>query len=401
MTRSYLFALVFSAAAAAQTPPPPPPAPTLPTVAPTVPTIAATAYVMEDFDSGQVIAGKDENARVEPASITKLMTSYVLFNELQAGNLKLTDTVTISERAWKMEGSRTFIKAGSTVDVETLLKGMIVQSGNDAAVALAEHVAGSEDAFVSLMNQYAQRLNMTGSHFVNATGLPDPELFTTPRDIVRLARALIGGFPQYYQWYALKSFKFNGIDQFNRNKLLWRDPTVDGMKTGHTESAGYCLVTSAKRGTQRLITVVMGTQSENARADETQKLLNYGFRFFETVVLFPANKQLAQADVLKGELENVGLGLSAPFIITLPRGQYPQLQAKMSVKSTLIAPLKAGDSFGQVRVELGKDVLAQKPLVALVDVAEGGFWTRMVDSAKLMVYSTDGETESTATPPSK
>jgi len=396
--------VIFSAClsvALAQTPPALPAPPALPTVAPSAPSISATAYVMEDFDSAQVIVGKEENARVEPASITKLMTSYVVFNELKAGQLKLTDAVTISERAWKMEGSRTFIKAGSTVDVETLLKGMIVQSGNDAAVALAEHVAGSEDAFASLMNQYAQRLSMTGTHYVNATGLPDPELFTTPRDIVRLSRAIIAEFPKFYEWYSLKSFKFNGIDQFNRNRLLWRDPTVDGLKTGHTETAGFCLVTSAKRGTQRLLIVVMGTQSEGARADETQKLLNYGFRFFETVALFPANQPLAQATVLKGALETVPLGLKEPLVVTLPRGQYAQLQAKLSVKSTLIAPVKSGDAFGHVRVELGKEVLVQKPLVALSEVVEGGWWTRTVDSAKLMIWSAEGETESSASPAAK
>lgn len=397
MIRIFVFALLLASVASAQTPPAPT-QPPLPTVTPALPAINATAYVMEDFDSGQIIAGKDENARVEPASITKLMTSYVIFNEIKGGQLKLTDQVTISERAWKMEGSRTFIKAGSTVDVETLLKGMIVQSGNDAAVALAEHVAGSEEAFVSLMNQYAQRLNMTGSHFVNSTGLPDPQLFTTPRDIVRLGRAIISEFPNFYAWYSVKSFKFNGIDQYNRNRLLWRDPSVDGMKTGHTQSAGYCLVTSAKRGTQRLITVVMGTPSENARSDETQKLLNYGFRFFETVALFPANKQLAQVNVLKGATDTLALGLKTPFIVTLPRGQYAKLVAKMTVKSTLIAPLKAGDAFGQVRVELDNKVLAQQPLVALADVAEGGWWTVLVDSARLMVSSADGETETSANP---
>jgi serine-type D-Ala-D-Ala carboxypeptidase (penicillin-binding protein 5/6) len=393
----FIALLLVAVQATAQTPPLPA-APKLPTVTPSAPAINAVAYVMEDFDSGQVLASKEENARVEPASITKLMTSYVLFNELKADKLKLTDQVTISERAWKMEGSRTFIKAGATVDVETLLKGMIVQSGNDAAVALAEHVAGSEDAFVSLMNQYAQRLKMSGSHFVNATGLPDPELFTTPRDIVKLARAIIGEFPQYYQWYALKSFKFNGIDQFNRNRLLWRDPSVDGMKTGHTESAGFCLVTSAKRSNQRLITVVMGTASENARADETQKLLNYGFRFFETVALYPAGKALAEADVLKGASDKVSLGLSEPFVLTLPRGRYAELSAKLQAKQTLIAPVAANAPFGSVRVELDGKVLAQKPLVALSAIELGGWWTRTVDSVQLLWASTETETESAANP---
>jgi len=366
-----LFSFVVSATGQAATPIPKPPA------------VGAKGYLVEDFHSGQAIAEKNADQRLEPASITKLMSAYVVFSEIRNGSLSLADKVRISEKAWRTPGSRMFVEVNTQVNVADLLKGMIIQSGNDATVALAEHVAGSEDSFAALMNQHAQRLGMTHTHFVNSTGLPHKEHYTTARDIVKVARALIRDFPEYYQWYSEKKFTYNEITQYNRNKLLWRDKSVDGMKTGHTDSAGYCLVTSAKRDGMRLISVVLGTKSEEARADASQALMNYGFRFFETHKLYDADTKLTSARVWKGATENVDLGLADTLYVTIPRGEYKQLDARMQLREQITAPVADKQALGQVVIRLGDHLVADKDLVALQAVAEGSFWQRIVDEALL------------------
>ena len=350
---------------------------------PAVPQIKARGYMLLDYHSGQVLAEKGADTRMEPASLTKMLTSYVIAYELANGNIHLGDEVTISEKAWRMPGSRMFIEVGTKVTVEELLKGMIVQSGNDATVALAEYVAGSEDAFVSLMNKHAQELGMKDSHFVNSTGLPHKDHYTTPRDLAALARALIRDFPEHYDWYAEKSFKYNNIKQYNRNKLLWRNKYVDGIKTGHTDSAGFCLVASMLRDDMRLISVVLGTSSEEARAEESQKLLTYGFRFFETHRLYAANEPLTKVRIWKGEREELPLGLKQDLYLTIPKGQYNKLKANMSIDSRITAPAKQGQAFGRVNISLDGEQYAQRELVALTSVEEGGLWTSLVDGIRL------------------
>ncbi|MCA1805746.1 MAG: D-alanyl-D-alanine carboxypeptidase [Xanthomonadaceae bacterium] len=350
---------------------------------PKPPAIGAEAYLLQDFHSGQVLAEKNIDERMEPASITKIMTAYAVFKEIQGGQLALDDLVRISEKAWRTQGSRMFIEVGKQVSVEDLLQGLIVQSGNDASVALAEHVAGSEDAFAGLMNRYARELGMTGTNFVNSYGWPHEQHYTTALDIAILARHLIEEFPEYYHWYAQRQFTFNGITQHNRNRLLWRDASVDGLKTGHTDSAGYCLVTSAQREGMRLITVVLGTRSEEARAVASQSLLNYGFRFFETHKLYEAGNELTQARVWKGALEQAPLGLGEDLFVTIPRGQYDRLDASMTLDSRILAPVQNGQTLGNVHVRLGEHLVAERPLLALAGVEEGSIWQRLVDEARL------------------
>jgi len=367
---------VWLGTAFATTPTAIPPAPT-----PAAPKVAARSHLLVDFDSGRVLAAGNEDQRVEPASITKLMTEYIVFRELQTGNLKLSDEVTISEKAWRTPGSRMFVDVHSRVPVEALLQGVIVQSGNDATVALAEHIAGSEETFAGMMNLQAQRLGMTNTNFVNSTGLPDPNHYTTARDIAILTAALIREFPDYYaKWHAQKEFRYNNINQYNRNRLLWRDPSVDGVKTGHTESAGYCLVASALRDGMRLISVVIGTKSEETRAQESQALLNYGFRFYQTHKLYAANQPLTQARVWKGAADVLPLGLDRDLYVTIPRGQYKQLNASMTVNGGLSAPVAKGTSVGTVRVVLNDEVIVEQPLVALEAMAEGGIFRRLKDA---------------------
>jgi serine-type D-Ala-D-Ala carboxypeptidase (penicillin-binding protein 5/6) len=349
---------------------------------PKAPAVAARGYLLEDFHSGQILAEANADERLEPASITKVMSAYVIFKELAAGKIQLSDLVTISERAWRTEGSRMFVEVGKQISVEELLVGMIVQSGNDATVALAEHIAGSEEAFAAYMNRYAAQLGMTGSHFMDASGLPHPEHYMTARDIARMARAVIQEFPDYYKWYSQREFTFNGIRQHNRNKLLWRDASVDGMKTGHTTSAGYCLVSSAQRDGMRLIAVVLGADGEESRATASQALLNYGFRFFETHKLYDANSKLVDARVWSGAQETVPLGLSSPMYVTIPRGQYGQLKASVQLPQRITAPVAAGATLGSVLVRLGDQTLMEPPLLALEPVAEGSIWRRAVDGVK-------------------
>jgi D-alanyl-D-alanine carboxypeptidase (penicillin-binding protein 5/6) len=350
---------------------------------PKPPATGAKSFVIMDFDSGRMIAEETSDTAVEPASITKLMSTYIAFRELDSGNISLDDMVTISEKAWRTPGSRMFVEVGKQVSIKDLLLGIIVQSGNDATVALAEYIAGSEDTFAALMNRYAEELGLSGSHFMNSTGLPDPEHYMTARDIARLAALVIARYPEYYKWYSLKEFTYNDITQYNRNKLLWRDDSVDGIKTGHTESAGYCLVTSARKDDMRLITVILGTNSENARVEASQALLNYGFRFFETHKLYAAGTQLTSSRVWKGTTDNTALGIDKDLYVTIPRGQYQSLDASMSIDNRIMAPVSAGQALGTVLVKLGDDIVAEQPLISLQNIEEGSFWQRIADEALL------------------
>ena len=351
---------------------------------PSPPQLGARSWLLQDMHSGHVLAEKGTDDPVEPASITKIMTVYAVLHEIRAGNLALTDQVTVSEKAWRMEGSRMFIEVGKQVDVEALLKGVIIQSGNDASVALAEHVAGDEATFAALMNRHAGRLGMTGSHFVNSTGLPDPQHLTTARDIATITAALIREFPEYYAWFAEKEMTFNGIKQHNRNRLLWRDGSVDGVKTGHTEAAGYCLASSAERDGMRLVAVVLGADSEQTRAQQSLSLLNYGFRFFETHRLYQAGETVTEVRVWKGAQPNLPLGVAQGDLwVTVPRGRYNQLQPGMQVERQIVAPVSQGQEYGTLSVRLGDQVVAEAPLVALQPVAEGGLWERLSDTVRL------------------
>ena len=350
---------------------------------PSAPDLGARGYILMDNDSGKLLAAKNENERLDPASITKLMTAYVTFRALQSEQLSLDDQVLVSEKAWRTAGSRMFIEVGTRVSVEDLLQGMIVQSGNDASVALAEYLAGTEDAFVQLMNQYALELEMRDTQYMNVTGLPSKNHFTSAADIARLAKAIISEFPDYYRWYSQKEFTYNGIAQKNRNALLWRDPSVDGMKTGMTDAAGYCLVSSAQRDDMRLIAVVLGTKSSRARANDSQALLNYGFRFFETRLLYEAGGSVAETRVWKGEMENANLGLTSDLYVTIPRGSYDQLQAKIELPDHVIAPITRTTQIGRVRIDLDDETLAEANLVALNTINEGTIWQVAKDSVLL------------------
>ncbi len=361
---------------------PPPPIPV-----PNPPNIPARSYILLEPQSGRVLVDHNADERVEPASITKLMSAYVIFELLKANQLHTDDKVFVSEKAWRTPGSRSFIKVNSQVDVDTLITGMIVQSGNDATVALAEQAAGSEDAFASLMNHYAQQLGLKNSHFVNSTGLPDPQHYMTARDITTLMSALIRQFPDYYhRWYSVRSFVYNGITQPNRNRLLARDPRVDGGKTGHTDSAGYCLVVSGKDDHMRLISVVMGTDSDNTRTNASEALLNYGFRFFRTYRLYEAGKTLTQSPVYKGAAEQVALGIKQDLFVTIPNGQYNNLKAEMDVQKPLIAPLSPQQPAGKIRVTLNDQAVAERSLYPVQPVPVGSWWRQLVDSALLYVH---------------
>ncbi|RMG38571.1 MAG: D-alanyl-D-alanine carboxypeptidase [Gammaproteobacteria bacterium] len=349
---------------------------------PAPPDIDAKGYLLMDMHSGRVLAEKNADERMEPASITKIMTAHVVFEELANGNLKLDDMVTVSEKAWKTGGSRMFIEVNSRVSIGDLLKGLIIQSGNDAAIALAEHIAGSEDAFVNLMNDHAARLGMHDTHFANATGLPHADHYTTPRDIAKMTIATIRDYPEYYALYKEKEFTYNGIRQHNRNRLLWRDPSVDGVKTGHTQSAGFCLVASAKRDDMRLISVVMGTKSDKARMQTSQALLNFGFRFYETHRLYEGNTPLTEARVWMGENERVPLGLKQDLYVTIPRRQYDHLKARSEIDPDIEAPVAKGQPLGEVIVDLDGKPVTRVPLVALRAVPEGGLWRQAVDTVE-------------------
>ncbi len=350
---------------------------------PSAPTLSARSYMLLDFASGQTLAASNENEPVAPASLTKLMTAYVVFRALKDGQITLQDEVPVSEKAWRTPGSRMFIEVNKRVPVELLLQGMIVQSGNDASVALAEYVAGTEATFAELMNQYARKLGMLNTHFVNATGLPAEGHLSTAADISRLARAIIAEFPEYYHWYSQREFTYNGITQKNRNALLWRDPSVDGMKTGMTDSAGYCLVASANRNDMRLISVVLGTKSATARANDSQALLNYGFRFFETRLLYPAGGKVTDTRVWKGDVEQASLGVKNDLYVTIPRGSYDQIQTRLDLPDRIIAPVKTDSRLGKLKIDLAGQTLVQTDLFALTGVDAGSLWQQAWDSILL------------------
>jgi serine-type D-Ala-D-Ala carboxypeptidase (penicillin-binding protein 5/6) len=355
---------------------------------PNPPTVPARAYILVDHFSGRVLAQDHADERAEPASLTKLMSAYVIFTALREGRLKLTDMVTISEHAWRAEGSRTFVQVGTTVPVDILIKGMIVQSGNDATIALAERVGGSEPAFAQMMNEYAQRIGMKASHFVNSDGLPSPEHYTTARDVATLADALIRQFPEYYPLFSLKEFMWNNIRQGNRNTLLDKDPSVDGLKTGHTDSAGYCLATSANRNGMRLVSVVMGAPSVKAREDASAALLNYGYAFFETIRLKSAHEVVLKPRVYKSASEFTPVVVPADVYATIARGSAAALHSSAQLfVEPLIAPLSAAKPVGQLTItDASGQIIARIPLVPLTDVPPGGLWTRAMDGIALMFH---------------
>jgi len=351
---------------------------------PTPPSVAARSYVLFDYQSRQSLAAHNAEERVEPASLTKLMTAYLVFNALKQKTLKLDQSVPVSQHAWKVGGSRTFIEPRKPVTVDQLLHGMIVQSGNDASIALAEAVAGSEESFAQLMNKEAKRLGLNNTHFTNATGLPDPELYSTAEDLVRLAAALIRDHPEYYPLYSLKEYTYNNIKQPNRNRLLWSDPTVDGMKTGHTKNAGYCLVSSAKRGERRLISVVLGADSASARAAESQKLLNFGFQFYDTVRLYEKGQPVASLRVWKGATDTLKAGFDRDLFFSLPKGQAEKLKATLESRQPLVAPVAAGQTVGTMRITLDGKPLTEMPVIAIESVELGGFFARGWDAMRLL-----------------
>jgi serine-type D-Ala-D-Ala carboxypeptidase (penicillin-binding protein 5/6) len=378
-----LFAAVhcFAATSAPATAPTSAPA-TAPITIPTAPQVDARAYIVVDYRTGKTLAEKDATARMEPASLTKLMTAYIVFQELAAGKLKLDEQVMVSEHAWRSEGSRTFIELGKPVTIQDLILGMVVQSGNDATIALAERIAGTEETFAQLMNANAKRLGMAGSHFENSSGLPSPQHYSTSRDLSLLANAIIREYPQYYKWFSVREFEHNGIKQQNRNGLLDKDLTVDGLKTGHTDSAGYCLVTSALRDGMRLVSVVMGSKSMKARETASSALLNYGFTFYDTKLVVKGGATLATAQVWKAQHSSVDLGIKDDLYITLPRGE-AGIKTAADVRPRLIAPLDLDTAVGSLRVFAGGQTLTTLPLHPLQNVAAGGWWRRLIDTIRL------------------
>jgi len=361
------------------------------TALPPPPQLNARSFIVIDHESGRVLAALEPDSRQEPASLTKLMTAYVVFHALKEGRIKLGDMVTVSENAWrqaapKLGGSAMYIEVGTQVSIENLLQGMIVQSGNDATVALAEHVAGTEATFVQMMNNSAKRLGLTGTHFTDAAGMPNPEQYITARDAALLANALIREFPEYYKWYSQKEFTWNDITQQNRNGLLWRDPSVDGVKTGHTKSAGYCLVTSAKRGDMRLVSAVMGTDSMRAREDASSALLNYGFNFFETKRIYAAGQPLTTMRVWKGKLDEVGLTVGRDLYVTNQRGHVSSVKAEFELPETLVAPLAKNKSVGKAKVVVDGQTISTYDLFPTADVPAAGFFGRAWDSLRLLFH---------------
>lgn len=399
--RSYFlvgWVVLFSALAACgkKTPLAPPIAPAAHATAPAPPaipippppSIQGRGYILMDFNNGQTLAATNENERVEPASLTKIMTAYAVFDALRSGSLRLTDNATISEHAWRVggaasEGSTSFLPVHSQAPIEVLIQGMIVQSGNDASIALAERVAGSEAAFAHLMNSYAKRIGLTGTNFENSTGLPAANHYTTAHDMALLAQAIVRDFPQYYHYFSEREYTYNGITQHNRNGLLLRDPTVDGLKTGHTDSAGYCLVTSAKRNDMRLVTVVMGTSSIKAREDSTAALLNYGFTFFESQQLLSKGQVLGKTRVWQGAQNETSLVVSRDVVVTLPRGRAAQLQTTAQVPSSIVAPVTTQAAIGSVAVTLDGKALATEPLYAQQEILTAGFFGRLYDGIRM------------------
>ena len=349
------------------------------------PALAVKAYLLKDFNSSSDIVSYKKDERVEPASLTKIMTAYIVFDALQQGHLKLDQTLPVSEKAWKIEGSKMFIEPNKPVTVDELLHGMIIQSGNDASITLAIGVAGSEEQFADMMNKQAAKLGMTSSHFMNATGLPDKNHYTTANDLATLANALICDFPlEYRRLYSVKEYTYNKITQPNRNRLLWLDANVDGMKTGHTETAGYCLISSSMRGTTRLISVVLGAVSEAMRASESQKLLNYGFQFYESSLVYKQGQTINTLRVYKGQDKTVATSVAKDFYLSLPKGEYAKVKASMSSKQPLIAPIKTGQEIGKITFSLDGKIINEQKLVASSAIEQAGFFGRMIDSIKLL-----------------
>ena len=355
-----------------------------PSLIPAPPRVNAKAYLLIDHNSGHVLAEHNADEKIEPASLTKLMTAYVALFEIERGGISLEDEVKISEKAWRMGGSRMFIKVNSHVAVKELLKGLIIQSGNDASVALAEHVASNEDAFVELMNQHAERLNMNATHFNNSTGWPDDNHYSTARDLVKLSQAIINDFPKHFPSYKIKEYTYNNIRQYNRNRLLWLDDRVDGLKTGHTEAAGYCLISSAKQDNMRLISIVTGTSKDEARIDASRKLLNYGFRFYETNLIHKANTEITNIRVWKGEEKQLSLGIVKDLYITTPKGLINNIKTNVKVEAMIEAPVEQGKSFGEINIMLRDKQLATQELVALSTIKKGGIWRKLIDNIQLM-----------------
>ncbi len=351
---------------------------------PAPPGFKSSGFILMDHTTGNSILEKNPDEALEPASLTKIMTAYLVFKELKEGRLAMQDEVLVSEKAWKTGGSRMFIEVNKMVSIDDLLHGLVIQSGNDAAVALAEHIAGTEEAFAAMMNQQAKELGMNNTHFVNATGWPAEGHTTTARDLALLTRAMVQHFPQLYQLHSIKEFTFNNIKQYNRNKLLWRDKSVDGVKTGHTEAAGYCLVASATRDDMRLISVVLGTDSEKARANASSKLLNFGFRYYETRLLYASGEELSRSRIWKAEKPEIRMGIKDDVTVTIPRGDYKLMKAELEINEKITAPVRQGDQMGKVIITLDGKSITTRPLVALETVNEGGIWTQLVDSIRLM-----------------
>ncbi|MGD8175738.1 D-alanyl-D-alanine carboxypeptidase family protein [Marinimicrobium sp. ARAG 43.8] len=352
-------------------------------IIPSPPRLAATAYLLVDADTGRVLVEQEADMVLPPASLTKLMTTYIVSEEMEQGRIGEHDKVNISVKAWRKGGSKMFVQEGTQVDLMDLMRGVIIQSGNDASIALAEHVAGSEEGFVDIMNQTAAKLGMTHTQYKNSTGWPAEGHHTTARDLAALAKAVINDHPEHYDIYREKHFSYNGINQANRNRLLFRDDSVDGLKTGHTEEAGFCLVASAKRDGMRLIAVVMGTSSENARASETEKLLAYGFRYYQTRSIYSAGDELQRSRVWSGKQEEVVLGVKEDIQLTIPRGAESQLDAQMHIDEVIRAPIEAGEELGRLTIDLDGERLVDAPLVALEPVEPAGFFARLIDAIKL------------------
>ena len=361
-----------------------------PIIIPAAPQIGAESYLLIDAATGDVLASENARMRLPPASLTKIMTSYIIADEIEQGRITLDDRVPISVKAWRMEGSRMFIREGTEVSVADLLRGIVIQSGNDASVAMAEYIAGDEEAFAGLMTQTAKSLGMNNTNFMNATGLPDEMHYTTAEDLAVLTRALINRFPEHYAIYSEKYFSYNDIRQANRNALLWRDDSVDGVKTGHTQAAGYCLVASAVENDTRLISVVMGARDERTRAAESQKLLNYGFRYYETVNLYAAGSSLKRVRVWSGLHESLEVGLDDAITLTIPRGGRDQLKAEINLQDVIEAPIERGQSLGALTLSLGDEMLVERPVVALNPVQEAGWLSSTLDDVQLMFIDLTG-----------
>lgn len=353
-------------------------------IVPAAPKINASSYLVMDFNSGDLLVQENTDQKLPPASLTKIMTIYVVASELKNGKISLEDQVLISEKAWRTQGSKMFIEVDKKVKLDDLLHGVIIQSGNDASVALAEYISGTEEVFADLMNKHAERLGMINTHFVNSTGWPDPDHYTTAGDLAKLAQALIRDYPLVYDYHKIKDFTFNKIKQHNRNKLLWQDRSVDGIKTGHTEEAGYCLVASAIREDMRLISVVMGTDGPNTRAKASQALLNYGYRFYETHKLYSADDLITSVKVWKGDVDNLKLSINKDLYITVPRGQFDKLEPLVEIDNQVIAPVDQGEQKGVLNIMLGNKTIASMPLLAMESIPEGGIINRLKDEVRLL-----------------